>query len=161
MLKIAHWLDNRLTDGSEVVSLTSRPRSSQQKHYFSAYRTHFCKRPSKFIHLIGARTSDLPACSIVLEQYATACPHLQLVLRSIMRGSVYRLLHASSWGTVSLVKHKSNLNSFAQHLPSKGPHGKNWIHFFNIIFSLGTEHTWTSDLYFLLNEAICLIYKKK
>jgi hypothetical protein len=51
-----------------------------QKHYFSAFGTHFCYRLikpqglvwpeglgklKKLIHFIGCRTSDLPACSIV------------------------------------------------------------------------------------------------
>jgi hypothetical protein len=35
MLRIAHFLDSRLTDGGEVVSITP------QKHYFSASGTHF------------------------------------------------------------------------------------------------------------------------
>jgi hypothetical protein len=34
--------DNRLTDGGEVVSSIHWPRSTPQKHYFSAFRTHFC-----------------------------------------------------------------------------------------------------------------------
>jgi hypothetical protein len=39
--------DNRLTHGGEVVSLTRRPRSTPQKHYFSASGTNFCYRLSK------------------------------------------------------------------------------------------------------------------
>jgi hypothetical protein len=41
MLMISHCLDNQLTDGGKVVSLTQRPRSSPWKH-FSASGTHFC-----------------------------------------------------------------------------------------------------------------------
>jgi hypothetical protein len=37
MLRIPHCLDNRLTDGSEVVSLIP-----PQKLYFSASDTYFC-----------------------------------------------------------------------------------------------------------------------
>jgi hypothetical protein len=47
MLRIPHSLDNRLTDGGEVVSLTHWPRSAQHKHSFSASGTHFCYRMSK------------------------------------------------------------------------------------------------------------------
>jgi hypothetical protein len=47
MLRIPHGLDSRLTDGGEVVSPTHRPRSTLQKHYFSASGTHFCYRRSK------------------------------------------------------------------------------------------------------------------
>jgi hypothetical protein len=80
MLRIPHCPENRLTDGGKVVNPTHRPRSTLQRHYFSASGTHFCQRLSKLqgvvrpeglgeleklIHLIGSRTSDLPACSIV------------------------------------------------------------------------------------------------
>jgi hypothetical protein len=41
MLRIPHCLDNRLTDGGKIVSLTHRPLSTPQKH-FSASGTHFC-----------------------------------------------------------------------------------------------------------------------
>jgi hypothetical protein len=42
MSTLPHWLDNRLTDGGKVVSPTHRPRSTPQKHSFSASGTHFC-----------------------------------------------------------------------------------------------------------------------
>jgi hypothetical protein len=42
MLRIPHCLGNLLTDGGTVVSPTHRPRSTPQKHYFSASDTHFC-----------------------------------------------------------------------------------------------------------------------
>jgi hypothetical protein len=42
ILMIPHSLDNRLTDGGKAVGNTRRPRSTQQKHYFSASGTHFC-----------------------------------------------------------------------------------------------------------------------
>jgi hypothetical protein len=47
MLRIPNCLDNRITDGGKVVSSTHRPRSTPQKHYFSAFGTHFCQRMSK------------------------------------------------------------------------------------------------------------------
>jgi hypothetical protein len=40
MLRILHCLNSRLTDGGKVVSPTHRPRSTPQKHYFSASGTH-------------------------------------------------------------------------------------------------------------------------
>jgi hypothetical protein len=33
MLRIAHCLDSRLSDGGEVVSVTHRPRSTPQKYF--------------------------------------------------------------------------------------------------------------------------------
>jgi hypothetical protein len=41
MLRIPHCLDNRLTDGSKVVSPTHPPRSTPQEHYFSVSGTRF------------------------------------------------------------------------------------------------------------------------
>jgi hypothetical protein len=52
MLRIPHCLDNRLTDGGEVVNLTHRQWFTPQKHYLC-------------IQLIGSRTRDLPAWGIV------------------------------------------------------------------------------------------------
>jgi hypothetical protein len=34
MLRISHCLENRLTDGGEIGSLTSRPRSTPQTKHF-------------------------------------------------------------------------------------------------------------------------------
>jgi hypothetical protein len=92
MLRIPHCLDNRLTDGGKVLSLTHQPRSSHQKHYFPVSGTHFCQRLTEpqvivqlvglgifkeFIHLIGYRTCDFPACSIVpqpeIYKYKSKC----------------------------------------------------------------------------------------
>jgi hypothetical protein len=42
MLRIPHFLDNRLIDGNKVVSPTRRPYFTPQKHYFNASGTHFC-----------------------------------------------------------------------------------------------------------------------
>jgi hypothetical protein len=47
MSRIPHCLNNRLTDGVEVVSLTHRPRSAPQKHHFSVSDSHFFYRLSK------------------------------------------------------------------------------------------------------------------
>jgi hypothetical protein len=41
LLRTPYCLHNRLTDGGKIVSLTHRPRSSLQKHYFSASDTNF------------------------------------------------------------------------------------------------------------------------
>jgi hypothetical protein len=80
-VEVPHCPENHFTDGGNVVSPTLRPRSIPQKHYFPASGTHFCYRLNKpqglvrpeglgklkkLIHLIGAQTRDLPACSIVL-----------------------------------------------------------------------------------------------
>jgi hypothetical protein len=75
-----HCLDVRLIDDGKVVSPTHRPRSTPQKHYFSASDTHFFSRLSKpqdlvrpgrlgksniFFHLIGSGTRDVRTCSIL------------------------------------------------------------------------------------------------
>jgi hypothetical protein len=79
MLMIPHCHDNQLTDGGNVVIPKHHTRSSPQKYYFSVPATHFSYKMSKpqglvrrkglgklkKIHLIGSRTRDLSACSIV------------------------------------------------------------------------------------------------
>jgi hypothetical protein len=47
MLRIAHCLYNRLTDGGKVVSPMHRLHFTPQKHYFSVSGNHFCQRLSK------------------------------------------------------------------------------------------------------------------
>jgi hypothetical protein len=42
MLSLPHFLDSRLIDGGKIVSLTSRPPFTPQKHYFSTSGTHLC-----------------------------------------------------------------------------------------------------------------------
>jgi hypothetical protein len=74
--RTTHFLDNRLTDGGEVVNLTHWPPITLRK----TPGTHFCYRLSrlqghsaagrirqteKSNDLTGNRTRDLPACSIV------------------------------------------------------------------------------------------------
>jgi hypothetical protein len=86
---IPHCLDNQITDGGEVVSLTHRPcYTSQKHHFFSVSGTYFCQMLSKPYGLvqlegldtlkklndfIGSRTRGFPACSSVSTNYATAC----------------------------------------------------------------------------------------
>jgi hypothetical protein len=93
MLRIPHCLDSQLTDGGKAVSPLHRPRSTPQKHYFSASGTHLGKRlrkpqglvPSeglgklkKLIHLITSQTG-LKQC---LNHYVTIC-HLSLHIHCI------------------------------------------------------------------------------
>jgi hypothetical protein len=54
MIMIAHYLDNRLTDGVDVVSLRYLPRSTPEKHrsflslvLISVSGAHFCSKLSK------------------------------------------------------------------------------------------------------------------
>jgi hypothetical protein len=84
MSRLPHFLDNRLTDSGEVVSLMRWLPISPRK--FSG--THFCWRLSrpqshsvagrirsteKSNDLIGNRTRDLPACSIVPQPVTLPC----------------------------------------------------------------------------------------
>jgi hypothetical protein len=80
MLRIPHCLDSRITDGGKVVNPTHRPRSIHRERYSSVSDIHFCLtltephgpvrleglgKLKKLIQLIGSRTSDLPARSLV------------------------------------------------------------------------------------------------
>jgi hypothetical protein len=47
MLRIPYCIDNRLTVGGKVRSLTRRQRSASQKNYISASGTHFDYRLSE------------------------------------------------------------------------------------------------------------------
>jgi hypothetical protein len=47
ILRIPHLIDNLLTYGGNAVSPMHRPRSTRQKHYFSASGTQFCYRLSE------------------------------------------------------------------------------------------------------------------
>jgi hypothetical protein len=82
MLRIPYCPDNRLTDGGMVIIPWHRPLSTPHKH-LSASDTYFCYKPSNpqglmlpeglgklkiLIALIGSRTHDLSACSIVPQQ---------------------------------------------------------------------------------------------
>jgi hypothetical protein len=74
--RLSHFLDNRLTDDGEVISLTRQPSCIRRK----IPSTHFCwrlsrhqgdnaagriRRTEKPSDLIWSRARDLPACSIV------------------------------------------------------------------------------------------------
>jgi hypothetical protein len=61
-LRIPQYLDNRLTDGGKVVSLTRRPPFTPQK---GSWYSFLLEAEDEKFHLIGTRTRDLPACSIV------------------------------------------------------------------------------------------------
>jgi hypothetical protein len=52
MWRFPHCLENRLTDGGEVVTLTRRLRSTPQKHCFSVPGTYFYWRLSKLQVLV-------------------------------------------------------------------------------------------------------------
>jgi hypothetical protein len=73
--RLPHFLDNRLIDGGELVSLTSRSLFTPRK----IPSTHFCRRLSRALghsaggmirsikksnYLIGNRTHDLPYCNM-------------------------------------------------------------------------------------------------
>jgi hypothetical protein len=66
--RLPHFLDNRLIDGDEVVSLTRRLASlyPQEDFWYSfLLETGRIRSTEKSSDLTGIRTRDLPACSIV------------------------------------------------------------------------------------------------
>jgi hypothetical protein len=74
--KLAHFLDNRLTDGSEVISLTRRPCFHPQEDFWYPFLIEAQSTSRVIVWLeglgtlknsndIGNRTRDLPTCSIV------------------------------------------------------------------------------------------------
>jgi hypothetical protein len=112
MLWIPHCLDNRLTDGGKVVSLTSLQSFTPPKLYFSASGTHFCdglRKPQglvrlkgsgkwiKTIRLIRSRTRDLPACSAVPSPLRYRVPLQTFVLAHFNRTEVHKGLVFLTW----------------------------------------------------------------
>jgi hypothetical protein len=83
--RIAHFLGNRLTDGSEVVSLMCRPQFTPQKHFLvliyvkgrvilrATVQLKGLVKSKKLNDLIGDRTHDLQACSIVPQRTILPC----------------------------------------------------------------------------------------
>jgi hypothetical protein len=69
---VTHLLDNRLTNGVEVVSLTHVPLFTSQEDLWYSFlldseltKESYCDWIEKSSDLIGNRNCDLPACSIV------------------------------------------------------------------------------------------------
>jgi hypothetical protein len=76
MSRLPHYLDNRLIDGGKVVSLTRRPPFTPQEDSWYSFLLRDWVIPRARVqleglsqlkenHLIGTRTCDLLACSIV------------------------------------------------------------------------------------------------
>jgi hypothetical protein len=77
MLKISHWLDNRLSDGGEIVSLTHQLHSTPQKYFLALISVTSCFSPTAIMlleglgklknvnNLIVNRTYDLPMMSLI------------------------------------------------------------------------------------------------
>jgi hypothetical protein len=77
MSRLPHFLDNRLTDGGEVVSLMRRTLFTPQKDSRYSFLLEAESTPraivrleglgqlKKFSDLIGNRSRDLPACSVL------------------------------------------------------------------------------------------------
>jgi hypothetical protein len=91
MLRIPQCLDNRLTDGGNVVSPTYRAHFTPQKHYFYASGTQFCKMLSEHQGLVrpeglgklkknsftssGLEPATFRLVVQCLNNYVTACAH--------------------------------------------------------------------------------------
>jgi hypothetical protein len=79
--------DSRLKDGGKIVSSKHWPLSTLQKHFLSQLQAHrAAERIGKLKilnDLIGTRTGDLPACSIVPQ--TTTLPSALHVLQQYSR----------------------------------------------------------------------------
>jgi hypothetical protein len=69
---VLQYVDNRLTDGVKVVSLTRRPLFTPQEGSWYSFLLEadstpgpWCGWKDEKFHLIGTLTRDLPACSRV------------------------------------------------------------------------------------------------
>jgi hypothetical protein len=84
MLRVPQYLDNRLTDGGKVVSLTRRPPFTSQEGSWYSFLLEAettpgpeCGRKDEKFYLIETRTRDLPACSIVPQPTTLPCASLK------------------------------------------------------------------------------------
>jgi hypothetical protein len=85
MLRIPQCLDNRITDGSEVVSLVHQPCSTPPIYFLVLISVRGWSRPQgivqleesgklkKFNELCGTRNINLPACSIMPQPTTLLC----------------------------------------------------------------------------------------
>jgi hypothetical protein len=73
--RLSHYLNNRLTGGGEVVILMRRPPFTLQKNSWYSF---LLEAESKSNDLIGIRTHDLPACSIVPQP--TTLPNISKLI---------------------------------------------------------------------------------
>jgi hypothetical protein len=81
--RLPHFLDNRLTDGNEVVSLTCWPpftprnipgtHSCQRLSQSQGYTAGMIRSTEKSNDLIGNRTCGFPACSIMPQPTTLLC----------------------------------------------------------------------------------------
>jgi hypothetical protein len=88
-------LDNRLTNGGEAVTVTHRPRSTPQNLFFNFclwYSFQRVNKPQglvwpeglykliKFNYLVGFRTHDRQACSIVPQPVRHLVPPYECLI---------------------------------------------------------------------------------
>jgi hypothetical protein len=99
--RFPHFLDNRLTDGGEVVTLTPRqpftPRKIPGTHFscrlsrpYGHSATGRIRSTNKLNDLIGNLTRDLPACSIVPEPTTLPRAPTHLKFKSVYLSSISR-----------------------------------------------------------------------
>jgi hypothetical protein len=79
-LRIRHGLDNRLTDGGEVVGLANRPRSAPQKHVLVLISVTGWVSSTTIVRLEGLVLTSAALTNEVLQSLYT------LVLRNWFAG---------------------------------------------------------------------------
>jgi hypothetical protein len=87
MSRLPHFLDNRLTVGGEVISLTRRQPFTPQKYSWYSFLLEAeltqdrnvagrVRSTENSTDLIGNRTRDLPTCSIVPQPTTLPCAQI-------------------------------------------------------------------------------------
>jgi hypothetical protein len=153
MFRVPHCLVNWLTDGGEVVSLTRRPCSIPQKHFLVliSVRGRINSRATvelegsiklkKFNGLIGTRTSDLSASSIL--------PQPSMLPRALSHIQSYEKL---SWPRkILFCQIFLNILTASVYVWTAGCvppyHLKGWTDSVHIWYSRGFRYTESSDEY--------------
>jgi hypothetical protein len=121
-VKAPIFLHIRLTDGGEVVSLTCRPPFNPRNYP----GTHFCRRLrrpqghstagrmrsiEKYNGLVGNRTRDLPACSVVPQP--TTLPHASTKYKPVATLEILiSVLSTKSWYGPAWVSRVHGMNNW-------------------------------------------------
>jgi hypothetical protein len=112
MLRISHCLHNRLTDGGKVVSPTHRQLSTLHKHFLvrisvtgwvnprTTVRMGILGKLKNVNDLIGFRTRDLPACSI-MPQPTTLSQAIQHRILGLTKDGLGRI-----WKETTLISYR-------------------------------------------------------
>jgi hypothetical protein len=89
MSRFPHFLDNRLTDGSEVISLPRRPPfAPQEDSRYSSLLEADVSRPQRQLHVVACCCQEMAVTSLVRTDFGFLKPQPQIRI-----ALVYKVKH--------------------------------------------------------------------